>query len=130
VALAHVDGAVAAAAVFLTTGSVVTYKYGASDADALGSRPNHLVFASTIDWAREQGFALLDFGRTDLGHEGLRAFKASWGAQERTLDYTYVGERPGPRAEGRALRALGAVIRRSPPVVGRVIGSLLYRHAS
>lgn len=128
VALAFHDGRPVAAAVFAGAGRTLTYKYGASDRTAFAVRPNNLLFAEAIGWARADGHERLDLGRTDLGHEGLRAFKASWGAEETTLAYTYAG-RPAPApGEGRAQRALGAVIRRSPPVVGQAIGSVLYRH--
>lgn len=128
VALATLDGAPAAAAVFAGAGRTLTYKYGASDRALLDARPNNALFAEAIAWAREAGYERLDFGRTDLGHDGLRAFKASWGAEETTLSYTYAGRTPPSPGEGAARRALGAVIRRSPPVLGRTLGAALYRH--
>ena len=123
------EGEPIAAAVFLTYNGTVTYKYGASDADKLAKRPNNLLFAEVIRWACEAGFSTLDFGRTDIDNEGLRSFKRSWGAEEVELSYTYLAEcepSPGP---GRRDRVLGATIRRSPALVGRLIGEALYRHA-
>jgi CelD/BcsL family acetyltransferase involved in cellulose biosynthesis len=130
VALASVEGAPAAAAVFVGAGRTLTYKFGSSDRSTLTARPNNLLFAEAIGWAREAGYSRLDFGRTDFGHDGLRSFKASWGAEERTLSYTYAGRAPASPDPGFALRALGVVIRRSPPVVGRALGAALYRHAA
>jgi len=118
-----------AAAVFLTFNGVVTYKYGASDARELGKRPNHLLFAETIGWACEQGYETLDFGRTEVDNEGLRAFKRSWGAEEVELSYTYLAESAPSPEPGLRERLLGATIRRTPPLVGRLIGEALYRHA-
>jgi CelD/BcsL family acetyltransferase involved in cellulose biosynthesis len=129
VALAELDGTVASAAVFLGTGRTLTYKYGASDRSLLASRPNNVLFAEIIGWARAAGYAHLDLGRTDLGHEGLRAFKASWGAREEVLSYTYAGRSAPAAGPGRSDRALAAVITRTPPQVGRWIGAALYRHA-
>ena len=130
VALAEHEGAVAAAAVFVGYGRTVTYKYGASDEAHLAVRPNNAIFAETIRWACDQGFAALDFGRTDLDNPGLAAFKRNWGAEEHAVSYVRLPPR-GDETDhepGAARRLAGAVIRRSPPVVGRAIGAALYRH--
>jgi CelD/BcsL family acetyltransferase involved in cellulose biosynthesis len=129
VALAELDGATAAAAVFLGAGPTLTYKYGASDRAALHARPNNLLFAAAIEQARERGHRHLDLGRTDFDNDGLRRFKASWGAREERLAYTYLHRDPPEPGHSRAERALAAVITRAPPVAGRAIGAALYRHA-
>jgi CelD/BcsL family acetyltransferase involved in cellulose biosynthesis len=130
VALARHDERPVAAAVFLRGGDELLYKYGASDPGALSLRPNNVLFSDVIRWAADDGLTSLDLGRTDLGHEGLRDFKRSWGADETTLAYTYAGKAAPSGDEGRAGRALASVIRRSPPVVGRAVGEMLYRHAA
>jgi len=117
-----------AAAVFLTYKGTVTYKYGASDERRLGKRPNNLLFAEAIRWACEAGFQTLDFGRTDVDNEGLRAFKRSWGASEVGLSYTYFGDR-APSSEPRLRdRVISTTIKRSPPLLGRLVGETLYGH--
>jgi len=121
------DGRTLAAAVFLTFGEVLTYKYGASDERFLALRPNNLLFGEAIRWGCEHGMRRLDLGRTDVGNEGLRAFKRAWGAEERALAYTFTSP-PAPRGGGRGQRALATLIRRGPPGLGRVIGSALYPH--
>jgi CelD/BcsL family acetyltransferase involved in cellulose biosynthesis len=121
------DGEPIAAAVFLGAGRTLTYKYGASDARHLDARPNNLLFTETVRWAAGAGYASLDLGRTDIGQEGLREFKLSGGASDRMLAYTTVGGAGGAGGE-RGEKLLGALIRRSPPWVGRAIGTLLYRH--
>jgi CelD/BcsL family acetyltransferase involved in cellulose biosynthesis len=127
VLLARHDGRDIAAAVFLTAGGVLTYKYGASRRDALALRPNNLLFMEAIRWGCEQGQHTLDFGRTDLENEGLRAFKRSWGADETPLSYTYVGRAAPDSAVGLRERAMKAVIQHTPPTVGRLVGETLYR---
>jgi CelD/BcsL family acetyltransferase involved in cellulose biosynthesis len=117
-----------AAAVFLTHNGTVTYKYGASDARALGKRPNNLLFSEAIRWACAAGFQTLDFGRTDLDNEGLRSFKRSWGASEVELSYTYLTESEPRPDQGARDRVVAATIRRSPAIVGRLAGEALYRH--
>lgn len=130
VALARHNGNAVAAAVFLGHGRTLTYKYGASDRSALELRPNNVLFAEQIAWGRDNGFELLDLGRTDLGHEGLRSFKQSLGSEERMLSYTFVGMEPATADEGARDRVMHAVITRSPEIVGRAIGAALYRHAA
>ena len=117
-----------AAAVFLRLRDHLIYKYGASDRAALARRPNNLLFAEVIRWACEAGCRELDFGRTDLHHDGLRAFKRGWGAEELPLHYTYAGMAPPRQEASRAERSLAFVIRRSPETVGRMIGVAVYRH--
>lgn len=117
-----------AAGVFLTYNGTVTYKYGASDADALSKRPNNLLFAEIIRWGCGAGFQSLDFGRSDVENEGLRSFKRSWGAAEVDLSYTYLAEREASPQPGLGDRLMGATIRRSPAAVSRIAGEALYRH--
>ncbi len=128
VALILDGGRPIAAAVFLTHNGTVTYKYGASDARALGKRPNNLLFSEAIRWACAAGFQTLDFGRTDIDNEGLRSFKRSWGASEVSLSYTYLTEREPRLDPGLRDRIVSATIQRSPAVVGRLAGEVLYRH--
>lgn len=129
VGLARVCGEPAAAAVFLAAGTTVTYKYGASDERHLQARPNNLLFSDAIGWACEQGFASFDMGRSDLGQEGLLRFKRSWGAAELPLEYTYAGREAPAGGDGTVERVIHRVVTRTPPVTGRLIGELLYRHA-
>jgi CelD/BcsL family acetyltransferase involved in cellulose biosynthesis len=119
-----------AAAVFLTGGDTVVYKYGASDDRAWKARPNNALFRHAIDWACTNGYTTFDFGRSDLESEGLRRFKNSWGAEETPLVYSTLGATVSPAGQHGRLGALAAaVIRRSPPVVCRATG-LLYRWAA
>jgi CelD/BcsL family acetyltransferase involved in cellulose biosynthesis len=116
----------AAAAVFLSYGGTLIYKYGASDHAALPKRPNNLLFMEAIRWACENGIDRLDFGRTDEHHDSLSSFKRSFGAEESTLAYTLLSDSPR-HAPGHGGGAAASVIRHSPPLVGRVAGELLYR---
>jgi CelD/BcsL family acetyltransferase involved in cellulose biosynthesis len=128
VQLVELDGRPVAAGVFLTFNGTVIYKYGASDARELQKRPNNLMFMEAIRFGCEHGYRALDFGRTDPENEGLRAFKRSWGAEELPLPYTFLADRPPDPGPSRRNAIMGAVIRRSPAAVGRLIGHTLYRH--
>jgi CelD/BcsL family acetyltransferase involved in cellulose biosynthesis len=122
------DGRPIAAAVFLTYNGTLTYKYGASDERELGKRPNNLLFAEAIRWACESGFHTLDFGRTDIDNEGLRAFKRSWGANEEELSYTYFADREPSAEPPLRNRLMSATIKHAPTGVSRLVGETLYKH--
>jgi CelD/BcsL family acetyltransferase involved in cellulose biosynthesis len=122
-----------AGAVYLAWKDTVTYKYGASDAEHWQLRPNHLVMWEAIRWACEHGYRTLDLGRSDLGNHGLREYKDLWGARETELVYSTVGGGAAaaqPAGQGRLHDALGAMLRRSPPLACRLVGELLYRYAA
>jgi CelD/BcsL family acetyltransferase involved in cellulose biosynthesis len=128
VLLVQDGGRPVAAAVFLSFKGTLTYKYGASDPAALDKRPNNLLFMDAVRWGCHAGMDVLDFGRTDLGHESLREFKLSWGADERPLEYHCLSDGvPMPREAPLADRA-APVLRRAPIAVNRLLGELLYRH--
>lgn len=76
-----------AAAVFLTANQKAVYKFGASNEKLLHLRANNLVMWEAIRHLASRGFQTLDFGRTSLGHDGLRRFKLGWGALEKNLSY-------------------------------------------
>lgn len=132
VLIVEASGQPVAAAVFLAWNQTMIYKFGASQAQAWSLRPNHLLFWHAIRTACEQGYRWFDFGRTDVGHEGLRNFKLSWGAAEEPLVYGTLGGRPdlAPPAEGVASRLLGSAIRHGPLLLCRVAGEALYRYAA
>ncbi len=121
-----------AAAVFLAWNETVIYKFGASEASTWSLRPNHLLFWHAIRTACEQGYRWFDFGRTDVGQEGLRNFKLSWGAIEEPLVYRTLGGKPGsaPATEGMAARMLVPVIRHGPLLLCRAFGEALYRYVA
>jgi CelD/BcsL family acetyltransferase involved in cellulose biosynthesis len=105
------------------------YKYSALDPRARALRPNHLLVWRAIQWSIEGGAEVFDFGRTDIGQEGLRSFKAGWGAYEEDLTYATLGEPPSARRR-QTPQLLGTAIRHSPPFVCRMLGELSYRFAA
>lgn len=127
--IVEMGGTPVAAGAFLTWNGVTIYKYGASDPSAWRLRPNNLLFAEEIAEACRTGCSTFHFGRTDVDDEGLRRFKLGWGAEETPLQTTWFGatryhERSAPPPMLRAL------IRRSPLIVSRTIGSALYRYVA
>jgi CelD/BcsL family acetyltransferase involved in cellulose biosynthesis len=119
-----------AGAVFLTANRTVIYKYAASD-PTRGGLPADLLLWHAVSEACERGFTTFDFGRSELGAQGLRRYKDRWGAVERPLVYSVVGEhaeREAGPSPGGGLTA--GLIRRAPVWVARVSGELLYRYAA
>ncbi len=128
VMLADYSGKAIAGAVFLVGGRTVTYKYGASDPAHWGLYPNNLLMWQAMEWATERGCTRFDWGRSGVEDTGLRRFKASLGGQERPLCYTRIPEGQ-PELGGWASRLLRPVLIRSPALVCRAAGELLYRFA-
>jgi CelD/BcsL family acetyltransferase involved in cellulose biosynthesis len=128
VLLAQHEGAAVAGAVFLEWNGRIVYKYGASDRRHWSLRPNNLLFWECIRRGCSSGARVLDFGRSDLEDEGLRAFKGSWGAPEEPLVYTTLGT--ARSGSGTAAQLLRPLVRTSPAWVGRLVGAALYRLAA
>jgi len=128
--LAYKDRIPIAGALFLAWNGTVIYKHSASDPAYWHLRPNNLLLWTAIKWGCENGYHTFDFGRTDLDDEGLRNFKNGWGTQEEPLVYSVIADRPPRPSVGRVSRWMRAVIRRSPPVVCRVLGELFYKYAA
>ena len=123
------NGRAIASGVFLTTNDVVIYKFGASDANAWKLRPNNLLVWEAIRRSVERGATLFDFGRSDVGQEGLASFKRNFGALESPLTYTSIGAQPGTR-QLKPGRFSQRVIQRSPSFVGEAVGRALYRYVA
>lgn len=119
-----------AGALFLASGTSTIYKFGASDPDAWRLRPNHLIFWTAIQHACARGDRRFDFGRTDVGNAGLRAFKSGWGATERPLKYSTLAPGAATGTEGLVVRAMSVAIRKGPKWVCRGTGEALYRYAA
>ena len=128
--LARICNVPVAGAVFLCSGTRAVYKYGAADLSAQAFRPSNLVMATAISHLVDLGMESLHFGRTAPENEGLRFFKAGWGAQEERIRY-YLYDLTTKRwlnGPDRVPRFCTALFRRLPLTLNRAIGSLLYPH--
>lgn len=109
--------------------NTVVYKYGCSDAEYhnLGAMP--LLFWRLIEQCKTQGVEQINFGRTDMGNEGLRVFKERFGATRHQLTYQRCPEpkRPSRSMPGNwpMLRSLMSFI---PSSLSPWLGKLAYRH--
>jgi hypothetical protein len=130
VAIGESSGQPVSAAVFLAWNGHLIYKYGASDETQWKLRANNVVMWAGIEWGIENGCRDLDFGRSDVHNQGLRDFKSRWGGEEIPLTYSTLSEHAPRPSSGRGLAVVGAVVRRSPEPVGRLLGELLYAHVA
>ena len=128
VLLAYEQEQYLAGAVFLHWNHTLTYKYAASKPDSFHLCPNHLLFWHAIQWGCNNGFTKLDLGRTSIENTGLRSFKSRWGAKETPLLYTSLPHKSNQISNHLLLKVMAGVIQRSPALVCRVSGELLYRY--
>jgi hypothetical protein len=130
VALASYRDKAVAAAVFFQFGRKAIYKYGASVPEHQHRRPNNLLMWKAIEYLSERGLESLCFGRTDTDHDGLRQFKAGWGAEECCIRYHRYDLRQNKFVkQRRSASGLSSTIFRNLPVsVLAIVGSLAYRH--
>ena len=129
IALAGERGRPAAAYLVLAWNGTAIGKFQPSDPSCWKLRPNHLLYWAVIRWARENGCCRFDFGRTESRHAGLERFKAGWGAQAMPLSYSHTGTAAPGGDSGLLGAVLGHVIRRSPAIVCRGLGAVLYQYA-
>lgn len=130
VVLAKAGGKAVAGAVFFLFGSNGIYKFGASDMRFQQCRPNHLVMWTAICELLGRETKVLSFGRTSPGNQGLRRFKLSWGAEERSINYLRYDLRrnqPVP-ASDRSFGLHTLLFRALPVWANEKLGKVLYRH--
>jgi hypothetical protein len=110
---------------------VMVYKYAASDArfHALGG--TQLLLWQAIRDARSIGCTTFDFGRSDLGNQGLAVFKDRWGATRSTITYwRYAAADASPGAfRHYAMAGAKQLLNHVPQVCRMAAGRFLYRHA-
>ena len=121
-----------AGAVFLHTGSEVTYKFGGSDERFLNLRGNNLMMWEAMKWHASKGYLSLTFGRTAKNNEGLHRYKCGYGAKVYPINYYRYDF---SRKAFRTVRDdtpdwINMVFRLMPMPVFRTVGTILYRHLS
>jgi CelD/BcsL family acetyltransferase involved in cellulose biosynthesis len=130
VASAYWHGVPIASNVYLTHNRSIINKFAALDRRYSARCGNHLLTWEVIQRAKTEGYGILDWGRTDLGNEGLSRFKDGWGGERRPLMYSYWGSRPDRASVGFVREAIGATIRNSPMWVCQVFGEALYKYSA
>lgn len=128
VMLAHHKDKAIAGGVFLHYNKNMIYKYGAADPDYMNLYATHALLWEVIQWACNNGYEIMDWGKTEKSNQGLRNFKRGWGTEEKELIYSYIGNSPKEYSGGWKKKAVEKVIQKSPVWVGRIIGEMLYKH--
>ena len=129
VAVAEHLGKIIAAAVFFHFRSEAIFKFGASDRNHLGHRPNNLIMWEAIKKYSQKGFKVLDFGRTELENIGLRQFKNGWDSDEKKLFYyQYDLKKDRFVSTSTRVKSSYAAFKHLPIPILRLTGHLLYRH--
>jgi lipid II:glycine glycyltransferase (peptidoglycan interpeptide bridge formation enzyme) len=130
IVLASLDKSIIAANVYFHAGDKVIYKYGASDKAYQNLRANNLVMWEAVKWSCDNGFKSLCFGRTEPENEGLRQFKAGWGAREYLIKYYKydMQQETFVKKAGDINPAFKKIFGKLPVPVLKMTGNLLYRH--
>ncbi len=77
-----------AAGIALVSRSVIEVPWASSLGEFRSMCPNHMLYWSIMQWSIEQGYEVLDFGRS-TPDEGTFQFKRQWGAEPRPLRWEY-----------------------------------------
>ncbi len=127
--LAELEGAGVGGLVLLPSGRTLVYGYGGSNAAGQGAGANDLLTWRAIQHAKEQGFERYDFGTTPVHHESLLKFKEKWGGETIELPYSVwpATASAGPKRDGRAVKLVSEILRRSPDAVFRTLGPWLLK---
>lgn len=126
--LAYLDQECVAGALFLHWNQTLTYKFMATTPTGNKYNANHLILWKGICWGCENGFVMLDLGKTPIHDEEFRQFLGRWGAQESTLTYSILSNRV-PKTERPAItKVLKNIINISPAWVCKTTGELFYKY--
>jgi FemAB-related protein (PEP-CTERM system-associated) len=130
--LAEYQGMTIASAILLrVSDTTVGIAYSASDESYLNLSANNLIIWKAIAWACEQGYQVLDLGRTARDNEGLMEFKRRWGAVMEPLPYYYSPHMAGLAATSESswkYRLLTNCWKRLPLSIAGPLGGSVYRH--
>ena len=119
-----------AGAVYFHFGKKAIYKYGASDRNYQSLRANNLVMWEAIKRYCKNGYEAFCFGRTEQENNGLRQFKAGWGAEEKIINYSRYDLMKDTFITNnfRVSKIQKDILKRLPLPILNILGSLMYRH--
>lgn len=126
--VARKNGTPIAALLTLRFRDTVVYKYGCSDEKAHHLAGIPFLFWKLIEESKSAGANLLDFGRTDLGHDSLIRFKDQFGTTRRQITYFRYPTQVAHQANGAPWNGLRTVLSMMPDALLSKVGQLAYRH--
>lgn len=121
------DDVPVSSAVYLSYNGTLVSKFHATGATRPEIGASQLVDWEVMSAACVEGYHTLDLGRTDPGSDGLRLYKAGWGAVETPLIYTHISNEPPDLHFPKQGNLSKRIIRSSPTWVCRALGEVLYR---
>jgi lipid II:glycine glycyltransferase (peptidoglycan interpeptide bridge formation enzyme) len=126
------DNITVASAIYFHFGNRAIYKYGASDMSYQHLRANNLVMWEAIKHYAKEGYALFDFGKTEVLNEGLRDFKLGWGTEEKEIYYYKYDFRLKKfvTEENKEQGWYNVLFRNLPMPVLKLSGKFLYPHVA
>jgi hypothetical protein len=127
---AEKDGIPISSAIYFKFGKKLLYKFGASYSKYFELRGNHFVMWEAIKKYLSEGFEEFDFGRTEIGHDGLRRFKIGWNTEELSIFTTRynIKEKSFINASISTQGFHNKIFSNTPEVLLRAIGNILYKH--
>lgn len=129
--LAEYEQTIVAGAILLSSGDTIHHAYSASDPEYLQLSPNNMLLWESIVIGCDQGFRVLDLGRTARDNEGLMQYKRGWGATPEPLTYYYFPALRGlatTSEQSWKFRLATSCWRRLPLPVADALGGRLYGH--
>ncbi|MCD4751845.1 MAG: GNAT family N-acetyltransferase [Anaerolineaceae bacterium] len=128
ISLAHREGKYLAGVVYLHWNQTLIYKYSSSSEEARTLYASDLLVWDGIEWGCENGFLILDLGRSSMENEGLRRYKKRWAAEEKPLCYSRNYKYHPSGFKYKLTPIMKSVINYSPKWVCRLSGQLFYRY--
>ena len=122
-----------AADLFLIHNRNAIYKYGASDRIYQRLRASSLVMWEGIKKCKEMGCQSLNFGRTEIHHNGLLQFKRGFGCNETTLNYYRYDLAKDLFVQGHGpskSKLPQRLVSKLPIPLLKFVGSVLYKYSS
>jgi hypothetical protein len=127
ISLARQNDEYLAGIVFLHWNKTLVYKFSATSMRGRQMAASYPLTWDGIQWACENGYSLLDWGRSDFSDEGLRDYKKRWASNEKNLIYSKNNEETSTFMH-RVKPIVNSVISRSPLWVCRISGEILYKY--
>ncbi|MDE3202492.1 MAG: GNAT family N-acetyltransferase [Acidobacteriota bacterium] len=85
--VARHEGKAIASILTLASNRTVVYKYGCSDPEFHNLGGMQALMWAAIQYSKARQARLFDFGRSDLGNDGLITYKNQWGTEFTTVHY-------------------------------------------
>ncbi|MBI1184766.1 GNAT family N-acetyltransferase [bacterium] len=108
IATAIHDEKVVGSIIYLQWQDTLYYKYSASALDELSTRPTDRIIFESIRYAKQKGLNYIDFGLSEIEHEGLIRFKRKYASDEKLVSfYGYKADIVYPEPIKRVNKLLG-----------------------